>query len=174
MAGNVGGMEYPGIVFCDWKATGEDLWSVTDHEFGHTWFPMIVGSNERLFAWMDEGLNTFINSLSSTDFNKGEYKSRPRNMHRGANFLTSPDLEPIMTTPDGMKEKNLGTLAYEKPSLGLVILREQVLGEERFDRAFRIYTERWAFKHPTPDDFFRTMENVSGEEFELVLESLVC
>ncbi|MES2812902.1 MAG: M1 family metallopeptidase [Bacteroidota bacterium] len=164
VAGNVGGMEYPGIVFCDWKATGEDLWKVTDHEFGHTWFPMIVGSNERLFAWMDEGLNTFINSLSSVDFNKGEYKSRPRNMHRGANFITSPELEPIMTTPDGMKEQNLGTLAYEKPSLGLVILREQVLGTERFDRAFRIYTERWAFKHPTPDDFFRTMENVSGED----------
>jgi len=164
VAGNVGGMEYPGIVFCDWKAVGEDLWRVTDHEFGHTWFPMIVGSNERLFAWMDEGLNTFINSLSSSDFNKGEYKSRPRNMHRGANFLTSSDLEPIMTSPDGMKEQNLGTLAYEKPSLGLVILREQVLGEERFDRAFRIYTERWAFKHPTPDDFFRTMENVSGED----------
>uniref|UniRef100_UPI00261E9469 M1 family metallopeptidase n=1 Tax=Flavobacterium sp. TaxID=239 RepID=UPI00261E9469 len=164
VAGNVGGMEYPGIVFCDWKAAGEDLWKVTDHEFGHTWFPMIVGSNERLFAWMDEGLNTFINSLSSADFNKGEYKFRPRNMHRGANFITSPDLEPIMTSPDGMKEHNLGTLAYEKPSLGLVILREQVLGEERFDRAFRIYTERWAFKHPTPDDFFRTMENVSGED----------
>jgi aminopeptidase N len=69
-----------------------------------------------------------------------------------------------MTAPDGMKEKNLGLLAYEKPSMGLVILREQVLGQERFDRAFRIYTERWAFKHPTPDDFFRTMENVSGED----------
>ncbi len=76
VATNAGGMEYPGIVFCDWKATGEDLWGVTDHEFGHTWFPMIVGSNERLFAWMDEGLNTFINSLSSYDFNNGEYKMR--------------------------------------------------------------------------------------------------
>jgi hypothetical protein len=85
-------------------------------------------------------------------------------MQRSANFLTNPDLEPIMTAPDGMKESNLGTLAYEKPSSGLVILREQILGTERFDRAFRIYTERWAFKHPTPDDFFRTMENVSGED----------
>lgn len=163
-SGSAGGMEYPGIVFCDWKYMGEDLWRVTDHEFGHTWFPMIVGSNEREFAWMDEGLNTFINSLSSSDFNNGEYKIKPRNMHRGANFLTNPDLEPVMTTPDGMKEQNLDVLAYEKPSLGLVMLREQVLGKERFDRAFRVYIERWAFKHPTPDDFFRTMENVTGED----------
>jgi len=78
--------------------------------------------------------------------------------------LTNPELEPIMTAPDGMREKNLGLLAYEKPASGLIMLREQVLGKERFDKAFRVYTERWAFKHPTPDDFFRTMENVSGED----------
>ena len=164
VAGNEGGMEYPGIVFCDWKSKGDDLWQVTDHEFGHAWFPMIVGSNERLFAWMDEGFNTFINSLSSVDFNDGEYKSRPRNMQRMSEVLTNPELEPIMTAPDGMRERNLGLLAYEKPASGLIMLREQVLGKERFDKAFRIYTERWAFKHPTPDDFFRTMENVSGED----------
>lgn len=164
VAGNEGGIEYPGIVFCDWKSKGEELWSVTDHEFGHTWFPMIVGSNERLFAWMDEGFNTFINTLSSNDFNNGEYKSRVRDLQRGANMLTNSDLESIMTAPDGMKEQNLGLLAYEKPSIGLVMLREQILGKEKFDRAFKIYTERWAFKHPTPDDFFRTMENVSGED----------
>jgi len=164
VAGNEGGMEYPGIVFCDWKSKGEDLWHVTDHEFGHAWFPMIVGSNERLFAWMDEGFNTFINSLSSLDFNDGEYKSRPRNMQRMAEVLTNPELEPIMTAPDGMRERNLGLLAYEKPASGLIMLREQILGKERFDKAFRTYTERWAFKHPTPDDFFRTMENVAGED----------
>jgi hypothetical protein len=164
VAGNEGGMEYPGIVFCDWKSKGEDLWSVTDHEFGHGWFPMIVGSNERLFAWMDEGFNTFINSLSSVDFNNGEYKSRPKNMQKMSKTLFNPELEPIMTAPDGMKEGNLGLLAYEKPSSGLIVLREQVLGKERFDKAFRTYTERWAFKHPTPDDFFRTMENVAGED----------
>jgi hypothetical protein len=164
VAGNEGGMEYPGIVFCDWKSKEEDLWTVTDHEFGHGWYPMIVGSNERLFAWMDEGFNTFINSLSSVDFNNGEYKSRPKNMQKMAKVLFSPELEPIMTAPDGMKEKNLGLLAYEKPSSGLIVLRENVLGKERFDKAFRTYTERWAFKHPTPDDFFRTMENVSGED----------
>ena len=164
VAGNEGGIEYPGIVFCDWKAKGEDLWGVTDHEFGHTWFPMIVGSNERLFAWMDEGFNTFINTLSSNDFNNGEYKSRVRDLQRGANMLTDSDLESVMTAPDGMKEQNLGLLAYEKPSIGLVMLREQILGKEKFDRAFKIYIERWAFKHPTPDDFFRTIENVSGED----------
>jgi len=165
VAGNEGGMEYPAIVFCDWKSKDKELWRVTDHEFGHGWFPMIVGSNERLFAWMDEGFNTFINSLSAEDFNKGEYKPRrPSDMQRMADMLTNPKLEPIMTAPDGMKEHNMGLLAYEKPSSGLVMLREQVLGKERFDKAFRVYTERWAFKHPTPDDFFRTMENVSGED----------
>lgn len=164
VAGNVSGMEYPGIVFCDWKSAGDVLWEVTDHEFGHTWFPMIVGSNERLFAWMDEGLNTFINSLSSDDFNNGEYKSRPRDMQKGAAFMTSSELEPIMTVPDGMKEQNLGMLAYTKPSLGLRMLRDQILGPERFDRALRVYVERWAYKHPTPDDFFRTIENVTGED----------
>ncbi|MEO8235796.1 MAG: M1 family metallopeptidase [Flavobacterium sp.] len=93
VAGNEGGMEYPGIVFCDWKSKGEDLWGVTDHEFGHGWFPMIVGSNERLFAWMDEGFNTFINSISSNDFNNGEYKFRERDLQRGANVLTNPELD---------------------------------------------------------------------------------
>ncbi|MEZ7500780.1 M1 family metallopeptidase [Flavobacterium sp. Arc3] len=164
VAGNEGGMEYPGIVFCGWKSKGEDLWGVTDHEFGHNWFPMIVGSNERLFAWMDEGFNTFINSLSSVDFNNGEYKAEPNDLHQRAETLTGTDLETIMSSPDNMKEANIGVLAYYKPSSGLVILREQVLGPERFDLAFRTYVERWAFKHPTPDDFFRTIENVAGED----------
>jgi hypothetical protein len=164
VAGNEGGMEYPGIVFCGWQAKGADLWGVTDHEFGHNWFPMIVGSNERLFAWMDEGFNTFINSLASVDFNDGEYKSEPADLHKSAEVLTRPDLETIMSSPDNMKEANIGVLAYYKPSSGLVILREQILGTERFDLAFRTYVERWAFKHPTPDDFFRTMENVAGED----------
>ncbi|WP_166925246.1 M1 family metallopeptidase [Flavobacterium poyangense] len=164
VAGNEGGMEYPGIVFCGWKSKGDDLWGVTDHEFGHIWFPMIVGSNERLFAWMDEGFNTFINSVSSFDFNKGEYKQKPTDMHEGAESLTGKDLEPIMSSPDNMKEANIGTLCYFKPGAGLTILREQVLGEERFDKALRTYVERWAYKHPTPDDFFRTIENVAGED----------
>ncbi len=164
VAGNEGGMEYPGIVFCDIKSKGEELWGVTDHEFGHGWFPMIVGSNERLFAWMDEGFNTFINGISSQDFNKGEYKQRVPNMHQSAGMLTNPDMEPIMAAPDNLKEANLGILAYFKPGSGLDILRNQVLGKERFDKAFRTYTERWAYKHPMPDDFFRTIENVAGED----------
>lgn len=164
VAGNEGGMEYPGIVFCGWESKGEDLWGVTDHEFGHNWFPMVVGSNERLFGWMDEGFNTFINSLSSVDFNKGEYKDKPSDLHQKAEAYTNPKLETIMSSPDNMKEANIGLLCYSKPSSGLVILREQVLGPERFDLAFRTYVERWAYKHPTPDDFFRTIENVAGED----------
>ncbi len=164
VAGNEGGMEYPGIVFCGWESKGEDLWGVTDHEFGHIWFPMIVGSNERMFAWMDEGFNTFINSLSSVDFNNGEYKDKPVDMHQRAEVYTSPTLETIMSSPDNMKEANIGLLAYSKPSSGLVILREQVLGPERFDLALKTYVERWAYKHPQPDDFFRTIENVAGED----------
>jgi len=164
VAGIVSGMEYPGIVFCDYKYKGKSLWDTTDHEFGHIWFPMIVGSNERLFGWMDEGLNEFINSLSSFDFNNGEYAIKKEDMHRKAGIFTNPDLEPVMSSPDNMKEKNMGTLLYFKPSSALRILREQILGTERFDLAFRTYVERWAFKHPQPDDFFRTIENVAGED----------
>jgi hypothetical protein len=164
VAGNEGGMEYPGIVFCSWESRGIDLWGVTDHEFGHIWFPMIVGSNERLFAWMDEGLNTFINSLSSVDFNNGEYKTPSTDLHQMAEVFTNAKIEPILTAPDGLKEDNLGTLAYYKPASGLIMLREQILGASRFDEAMKTYVARWAFKHPTPDDFFRTIENVSGED----------
>ena len=164
VAGNQGGMEYPGIVFCSWKSKNERLWGVTDHEFGHIWFPMIVGSNERLHAWMDEGFNTFINSLSTDAFNNGEYKEPKRNMHRFSGVLVNDRMEPIYTAPDNLKERNLGLLAYYKPGAGLEMLREHILGEERFDEAFTEYINRWAYKHPTPDDFYRTMENVSGEE----------
>ncbi|WP_026715484.1 M1 family metallopeptidase [Flavobacterium daejeonense] len=164
VAGNEGGMEYPGIVFCGWKSKGKSLWGVTDHEFGHNWFPMIVGSNERLFAWMDEGFNTFINTLSDVDFNNGEFKGEKEDMHESSFLYTDPKLETMMSSPDNMKEANIGKLCYAKPSAGLVILREQILGKERFDLAFKTYMERWAFKHPQPDDFFRTMENVGGED----------
>ncbi|MDR6547625.1 hypothetical protein J2810_003710 [Chryseobacterium rhizosphaerae] len=163
VAGNEGGMEYPGIVFCHMDSKGESLWGVTDHEFGHNWFPMIVGSNERLFAWMDEGFNTFINGLSTEAFNKGEYYKKP-NLARSGSYLMGDHLEPIMVGPDNMKERNIAALAYYKPGTGLSVLREAILGPEKFDKAFRTYINRWAFKHPTPWDFFHTMENVSGEE----------
>jgi hypothetical protein len=168
VAGNVGGMEYPGIVFCGYTASGRGLWGVHDHEFGHTWFPMIVGSNERLYGWMDEGFNTFINTLSTENFNNGEYKPRNRgDMHVTGNFYTLPALEPILSNgADNLKERNNGTLLYSKPGAGLVLLREQILGPERFDFAFQTYIKRWAFKHPTPDDFFRTIENAAGESLQ--------
>ena len=145
------------------NSKGEALWGVTDHEFGHTWFPMIVGSNERLFAWMDEGFNTFINDLSTEAFNKGEYY-RKQDIGKMGPFVLNDNFEQVMVGPDNMKERSIGALAYFKPGMGLDILRESVLGPERFDKAFRTYVDRWAFKHPTPWDFFHTMENVSGEE----------
>ncbi|RYY35484.1 MAG: M1 family peptidase [Sphingobacteriaceae bacterium] len=167
VAGIVGGMEYPGIVFCGYRAKKASLWGVHDHEFGHTWFPMIVGSNERLYGWMDEGFNTFINTLSTAEFNNGEYApKRATDMQRVGEMMTRPDLETILSQPANLKEKNTGTLLYFKPSMGLVLLREQILGKDRFDKAFQTYINRWAFKHPTPDDFFRTMENVGGESLQ--------
>lgn len=164
VASNVGGMEYPGIVFCGYKAQGEGLFGVTDHEFGHTWFPMIVGSNERKYGWMDEGFNTFINSLADDDFNKGEYKSTPPNMELLGGYLFGENSEAIMNTPDAMKEFNIGAGLYFKPGYGLELLRNEIIGPVRFDYAFKTYIERWAYKHPTPWDFFRTMENVTGED----------
>jgi len=164
IASNVSGMEYPGIVFCGWKAKTSETWGVIDHEFGHTWFPMIVGSNERKYGWMDEGFNTFINGLSNDAFNNGEYKNAPVDMHANARFMGSPGVESIMLSPDGMKERNIGLNLYYKPSWGLKILREQVLGADRFDYAFQNYIKHWAFKHPTPFDFFRSMDNGAGED----------
>ena len=164
VASNVGGMEYPGIVFCGWLATENDLFNVTDHEFGHTWFPMIVGSNERKYGWMDEGFNTFINSLSHEDFNKGEYKDLAKNMEPMAQYMFGANSESIMNTPDAMKEANIGTALYLKPGYGLELLRNEILGPDRFDYAFKSYIQRWAYKHPTPWDFFKTMDNVSGED----------
>jgi len=163
VATNIGGMEYPGIVFCGYKAENEDLFGVTDHEFGHTWFPMIVGSNERKYGWMDEGFNTFINSLADDDFNNGEYKSPAVDMQLMAPFMFGNHTESIMNTPDAMKEANIDLALYRKPGYGLELLRNYVLGPDRFDYAFKTYINRWAYKHPTPWDFFRTMENAAGE-----------
>jgi hypothetical protein len=165
VAGVVGGMEYPGIVFCSAESVGGDLWGVTDHEFGHTWFPMIVGSNERKYAWMDEGFNTFINELSTKEFNNGEFSKFsffPPDQLTESSFQESMD--PLWTTPETIQQSNLGVAAYLKPAMMLDALRDVVLGPERFDAAFREYVRRWAFKHPTPWDFFHTMENVSGED----------
>ncbi|MEO8111809.1 MAG: M1 family metallopeptidase [Ginsengibacter sp.] len=163
VAGIVGGMEYPGIVFCSWKSSGGSLWGVTNHEFGHNWFPMIVGSNERKYPWMDEGFNTFINGVDTKVFNSGEFDEK-EDQYSIAPYMFSKSADDIMTIPDVTQQGFLGIAAYGKPGTGLDILRYHILGQERFDSAFRIYIDRWAFKHPTPWDFFRTMENVSGED----------
>ncbi|MFZ9718308.1 MAG: M1 family metallopeptidase [Chitinophagaceae bacterium] len=164
VAGIVGGMEYPGIVFCSHAATGKSLWGVTDHEFGHTWFPMIVGSNERKYAWMDEGFNTYLNTLSSADFNKGEFKEDETMMAGMTSYVFDEKMDALLNTPDVIQQANLGVAAYVKPGMMLHVLRNEVLGADRFDRALKEYVRRWAFKHPTPWDFFHTIENVSGED----------
>lgn len=164
VASNVGGMEYPGIVFCGSKAETDGLFGVTDHEFGHTWFPMIVGSNERKYGWMDEGFNTFINSLADDDFNNGEYKSAPTTMEYMASYYFNEESEAILNTPDAIKEWNIGTALYSKPGYGLELLRNEIVGPDRFDYAFKEYIKRWAYKHPTPWDFFRSIENAAGED----------
>jgi hypothetical protein len=163
VASSVGGMEYPGMSFCSWKDTGKSLWGVTDHEFGHNWFPMIVGSNERKFAWMDEGFNTFINYYSSLEFNKGEYSSILNETRQFNGWFTSNTREGINTYPDVTNLQNLTMTAYYKPAIGLLLLREYILGPERFDNAFKSYIKTWAYKHPQPTDFFNHIENVAGE-----------
>jgi hypothetical protein len=166
VAGRPAGMEYPGIVFCGDGAKAGSLWFVADHELGHAWFPMIVGSNERLHGWMDEGFNTFINKLSTESYNNGAYIRKDLDMHHYGVSMTYEGYAPIFTSPANMDEGSIAALNYHKPAIGLTLLRDQILGHETFDRAFRAYIHRWAFKHPTPDDFFRTIENVSGENLE--------
>ncbi|WNH12264.1 M1 family metallopeptidase [Thalassobellus suaedae] len=165
IAANIGGMEYPGIVFCGWKAKSSSVWSVIDHEFGHNWFPMLVGSNERNFGWMDEGFSTFVNELSARHFNNGEYKNKKQLVTEklAYNFLDESN-EYIMLPPDGLNEKNIGLQLYYKPAVGLKLLRNIVIGKERFDYAFKEYIKHWAFKHPTPVDFYRSIENAAGED----------
>lgn len=168
VAGIVGGMEYPQIVFCSVRARGEALFGVTDHEFGHEWFPMIVGSDERRHAWMDEGLNTFMGYYSMLDF-YGEPTSRTDRISGAyaARGMQQPSIDqPIATFADRIERSSLGFLAYRKPAIGLRILREYILSPELFDSAFQAYVNRWAYKHPHPADFFRTIEDVAGEDLD--------
>ncbi|MEX8547797.1 MAG: M1 family metallopeptidase [Mucilaginibacter sp.] len=172
-AGIAGGMEYPGIVFDGITDKGKELYWVTAHEIGHNWFPMIVGSNERRFAWMDEGFNTFIDIYASDAFNKGEFAPKRDGEYApsGGNpadeivpIIADPNAPIIMTAADAIKEKYRHSIAYFKPAFGMVLLREQILGKDRFDYAFRQYIRNWAYKHPRPEDFFRSMENGGGED----------
>ncbi|KGO94870.1 M1 family metallopeptidase [Flavobacterium subsaxonicum] len=163
VASNAGGMEYPGMSFCSGNSVGADLWDVTDHEFGHNWFPMIVGSNERRYAWMDEGFNTFINYYSTVKFNNGEYKSDIAKSRNRVAWFKSKYRESIATYPDVARPMNLAYTAYYKPATGLIMLREYILGHERFDYAFKAYIKNWSYKHPQPSDFFNAMDNGAGE-----------
>ncbi|MEO8854260.1 MAG: M1 family metallopeptidase, partial [Ginsengibacter sp.] len=172
VACNVNGMEYPGIVFCNAIARGSSLWGVTDHEFGHTWFPMIVGSNERKYGWMDEGFNTFLNGISTKDFNNGEYVLPEQNKVGMYKNMFGKGSETIMSAPDALEERNIGTALYSKPAYALDLLRNDIIGPERFDYAFREYIKRWAYKHPTPWDFFRSIENGAGEDLSWFWKSM--
>jgi len=155
------GMEYPMLVFCAEREDEEELYDVTSHEIGHTWFPMVVNTDERRHAWMDEGFDTFINHYSRADWfgDEGPGGADPATF---AVEMLAPDQLPIMTRPDHLPERLLGKTQYTKTGVGLVLLREVLLGPERFDFAFRKYIERWAFKSPRPADFFRTIEDAAG------------
>jgi hypothetical protein len=164
--GPVSGMEYPMVAMEARGDDGPDLYSVITHEIGHMWYPMTVGSDERRYAWMDEGFNTFMNTFSEADYWKRDDSQTRLNETRFVTALDqTPTAQPIMTPANRYRNnENLGSLAYVKPSIMLLALRNKVLGPEVFDSAFREYTRRWAFKHPQPADFFRTMEEVSGRD----------
>jgi hypothetical protein len=164
--GPVSGMEYPMVAMEAHSEDPPDLYNVITHEIGHMWFPMTVGSDERRYAWMDEGFNTFMNTFSEEDYWKRDDRETRRNEIRLVTSLDQgPSAQPIMTPANRYKSNdNLGSLAYVKPSILLLALRNKVLGPEVFDTAFREYTRRWAFKHPQPADFFRSIEEVSGRD----------
>jgi len=173
IAGPATGMEYPGIVFDGVDDAGKTLFWISAHEIGHSWFPMIVGFDERRHAWMDEGFNTFIDVYESDEFNKGEYgpKRDSEYAQGGGNpvdeilpVLADPQAPPILSRADTVIEKYRHPVTYFKSALGLTLLREQILGPQRFDHAFRRFIAAWAFKHPKPADFFRAMESDSGED----------
>jgi hypothetical protein len=168
------GMEYPMICF-NYGRTNEDgtysetvkngMLGVVIHEVGHNFFPMIVNSDERQWSWMDEGLNTFVEYLTEELWdNKFPSKRGPAYTIVPYMKLPKDQLEPIMSNSENIVQ--FGPNAYSKPATGLNILRETIMGRELFDYAFKEYAKRWAFKHPTPADFFRTMEDASGEDLD--------
>ncbi|HSI18168.1 MAG TPA: M1 family metallopeptidase, partial [Sphingomonas sp.] len=170
IAGGSTGMEYPGMAFDGIPDKGKELFWITAHEIGHSWYPMVVGSNERRDAWMDEGFNTFIDTFESDEFKGGVYGPKRDSEYApgGGNpvdeilpLLADRDAPPIMSYPDVMGEKYRHSVSYFKTALGLRLLRDVILGPDRFDPAFRKYTADWAFKHPSPSDFFRAMSSES-------------
>ena len=164
VAGPVAGMEYPMFVMVGYGTSDPaSIFETIDHEQGHQWFPMLIGSNERRYAWMDEGFNTYQNAFSN------ERRTAGTNAFPGyvENWRVSVDIgkqAPLMTPPDRVDPDALGAIGYRKPGAVLLTLRDNVVGREAMDRAMREYARRWLFKHPTPGDFFRTVENESGED----------
>lgn len=164
VAGTVGGMEYPMFVMVGYgKADPKGIFNVLNHEHGHEWFPMIVGSDERRYAWMDEGINTYINAFANDARFPGT-SVWPGYLANWTMVVDSHIQAPLMAMPDHINARALGAIGYRKPAAVLLTLRDHVVGREAFDRAFREYIRRWAFKHPTPADFFRTIENVTGRD----------
>jgi aminopeptidase N len=173
VAGPATGMEYPGIVFDGITDKAKTLFFISAHEIGHSWFPMIVGSDERRDAWMDEGFNTFIDVYESDDFADGlygpkrdsEYAPGPETpAEQIAVLLNDPEAPPIVSRADTVREKYRHPVTYFKAAFGLTLLREDILGPDRFDPAFRKYIADWAYRHPKPSDFFRAMESAGGED----------
>ncbi|MBT8335358.1 MAG: M1 family metallopeptidase [Gemmatimonadetes bacterium] len=181
--GPQGGMEYPMVAFCGVRPQPDgsysegaerSLISVTIHEVGHNWFPMIVASDERKWTWMDEGLNTFLQYYGEQDYAETycggvwtqssgcTYPSRRGPAPNIVSYMRDPDQVPIMTESD-LIHKDFGNNGYAKPATGLQMLREHVLEVDAFDDAFGDYSKNWAFKHPQPADFFRSMEEGAGE-----------
>ncbi|MEO8620820.1 MAG: M1 family metallopeptidase [bacterium] len=167
--GPISGMEYPMLVMEAKSNDKFDLYNVVTHEIGHNWFPMLVGSNERVYMWQDEGFNTFINTFSEGRRypEKGDQMQRGMEERQGVEGAMRRNLDvPIDVMPDRINPGLLGLAAYVKPSVGLQLLRQEIMGPAAFDDAFRTYIERWAFKHPTPTDFYRTMEDVGGKRLD--------
>jgi hypothetical protein len=168
VGGAIGGMEYPGMIFNDYREVKARLWFLISHEIGHNWYPMIVGNNERKYMWQDEGFNTYINYRANELFNNKEYVTDPAYFKKDffasldyTDFMTYKD--PLMTVSDAM-DIDQHFQFYGKTAYGLNLLRNVVVGQDRFDYAFRKYTETWAFKHPTPYDFFHCINSAAGED----------
>ena len=165
--GPVEGMEYPMLTFVPNGPNREDRHWVVAHELGHEWFPMVVGSNERLYPWMDEGFNTFIDLANVAKYFKGTpygdtIEVHP--LHLYTDHAIPGNEQPLITKPTEVRDLFWG--GYQKPALMLKTLRDEVLGAERFDNAFRDYIRTWAYKHPTPADFFRLMRDNSGMDLD--------
>jgi aminopeptidase N len=165
--GPIEGMEYPMLTFDPRAATREERHWVLAHELGHQWMPMIVGSNERLYPWMDEGFNTFIDLAAASGYFSGtaygdSIEAHPLHLYK--DHAIAGQEQPLISRP--VEVKDLFWTGYQKPALMLQTLRHQVLGRERFDRAFREYIKAWAYKHPTPADFFRLMRDASGMDLD--------